>query len=155
VARAPKEGAQAPARLVHDAQLLGEVGAGDNLDAWRGERAQAADVVPVGMGHDHPPQRRVGVPAQVREGGARMLRCGPGIDGHQAIGGQDEGEVAEGVALGDVDAGRGLDQPGRHEVEAILGREPGVGRELAQLWVQGRIARALQRRACGLMASLR
>ena len=83
--------------------------------------------------------RAVSGQVEVAERGLDPVRGGAGVDGDDAVAGRDEREVAEVVALGDLDTGFRAEDPGRGEAEPVLGgrreaaeHQVGVGRGRAE-----------------------
>ena len=79
--------------------------------------------------------RAVGGRVKVAERGLDPVLGGSGVDRDDAVAGRDERQVAEVVALGDLDTGFGAPDPGRGEAEPVGGGGPeaaehqlGVGR---------------------------
>ena len=92
----------------------------------------------------------VGREVEVAERGLDPVRGGPGVDGDDAVVGRDEPEVAEVVALGDLDAGFRPQDPWRGEAEPVLGvgpeaaeRQPRPGRGVAEPGPAGGVGRLL------------
>ncbi len=79
------------------------------------------------------------------EGRLRIGLRRPGVDRDHAAVREHERDVGEVVSLGDVDARRHLDEPGRAEAKAVLGGDPGVRGEDRQAGIERRIARAFER----------
>ena len=85
-------------------ELLGEAGPGDDRGPRLADGGQAPHVVPVAVGEDDVLDRRVRHLAQRRHRLARALFGGAAVDGDDHLGRNEEHQVREVVALGDVDA---------------------------------------------------
>jgi len=68
--------------------------------------------------------RTVSRRVKVTERGPGPVLGGTGVDRDDAVAGRDERQIAEVVALGDLDTGSGVEDPGRGEAEPVLGGHP-------------------------------
>ena len=128
----------------------GETGLGDHPGAGPAQRARAADVVPVRVGEDQVADRAVSRRVKVAEHGPDPVLGGPGVDRDHAVAGRDEREVAEVVALGELDTGLRAQDPGRGEAEPVGGGHPEAAEH--QLGVcRGRAEPRLAHRLGGLL----
>ena len=84
-------------------------------------------------------ERQIGDAAQRRQRRRRVGLRRTRVDDHDPIVGEDEGDFAEVVALGDVDPWRQLDQAWRDEPKPVRIGEPGVGREDWAVGISGAI----------------
>ena len=94
--------------------------------------------------------RTVSGRVKVAEHGPDPVLGGAGVDRDHAVAGRDEREVAEVVALGDLDTGFRAQDPGRGEAEPVLGGHPEAAEH--QLGVcRGRAEPGLAHRLGGLL----
>ena len=127
-------------------QSGGETGLSDHLGAGPAQRARAADVVPVRVGEDQLADRTVSGRVKGTERGLDPVLGGACVDRDDAVAGRDERQIAEVVALRDLDTGRRAEDPGRGEAEPVLGGGP----EAAEHQLRASRSRAEPRLAFGL-----